>query len=126
MIVDDNPSDTLLLEKALNKFDVQAIETIRTATQAIDRIQDIFLENKPLPDLIFAGFSLHVFAGFSEMILWLKENPILKRIPIIALSGVHNPKERTKALAIGVDEYHEKPLGRDLTTLVRCIVGTYL
>ena len=75
---------------------------------------------KEHPDLIICDLQMPVMNGY-EVVRELKEDPLLRPIPIIALTALSMPGDRRNVLAAGFDGYMAKPI--DPETFVRTIEG---
>lgn len=64
------------------------------------------------PDLILLDLVLPGLDGF-EVARRLKSNAATQDIPILAISALARPGDRNQALAVGCDDYIDKPFGLD-------------
>jgi len=61
------------------------------------------------PDLILLDLSLPEMDGW-EVLKYLKQDPIMKTIPVVALTAHALVSDRNRALDAGFDEYDIKPI----------------
>lgn len=80
---------------------------------AQDGLQAIETVQKYSPDLILLDMMLPKVNGF-KVCAELKDNRSTKDIPIIAISALHEPVFRRKAIDCGADAYFVKPLDWDV------------
>ncbi|MBU2599235.1 response regulator [bacterium] len=100
LVVDDEIDILRILKKVLELKNYEVI-TASTGKEALERINetiDIVLLDIMLPDLM--GYDV------CEII---KENPALKKIPVIMLSAKTQMSDIRKGLDIGVEMYITKP-----------------
>ncbi len=102
VLIDDNDihleNTSLLLQK--NKY---VVKCISDSTKAVS----LLTEEKP--ELIILDIMMPGLDGFT-LLKSIKENTILKEIPVIILSGKPFLPEQRKALALGAEMYLTKPI----------------
>ncbi len=114
-VVEDNPDNRFLVQALLeDSYDLSEYET------GVDAVEG--LADDP-PDLILLDISLPEMDG-TEVLAWVRQQPGLKDIPVIALTAHAMAGDREKYLAAGFDEYVTKPiLDEDLLVeaIERCL-----
>jgi two-component system, cell cycle response regulator DivK len=100
-IVEDNP-DNLLLFRAMLE-DIYEVTTYETGPEALRGFQD------EQPDLILLDISLPEMDG-TEVLRRIDTDPLLRGIPVIALTAHAMAGDREAFLAAGFDEYITKPI----------------
>ena len=102
LIVEDNELNRDMLSRRLGRkgYDVLL---------AVDGETGIAMARSRMPDLILMDMSLPVVDGW-EASRQLKGDPLLRNIPIIALTAHAMANDRDKALAAGCDDYDTKPI----------------
>ncbi len=106
LVVDDDPDFLEIAEKVLQKIpDVE----IKTTSSGFDAGILVAEWN---PDLILLDFIIPDLNGF-EVTKKLKSNPKLKKIPIIAVTGITDPKKLEEVKRSGVDAVITKPIQPD-------------
>jgi diguanylate cyclase (GGDEF)-like protein len=105
MVVDDNRLNLILLERVLKDkgYDVCLIDD---ASQVIDTAEKVF------PDLILLDFAMPVMDGY-EVCKILKNNEMLRDIPVIFISAMSDTDDKVKALSVGAVDYVTKPFHDD-------------
>lgn len=108
LLVEDNEMNQDMLSRRLKKrgYEVLLAENGEEAVQ---------LGRAEVPDLILMDMRLPVMDGW-EATRQLKSDPSTHSIPVIALTADAMPSDREKALEVGCDDYHPKPV--DLKTLL--------
>jgi two-component system cell cycle response regulator DivK len=91
--------------------------------QAREGQEGINIAFRVKPDLILLDIQLPTMDGYTVARL-VRENPDLKRTPIVALTSYAMPGDREKALASGCTGYLEKPINPD--TFLTQIAGFLL
>jgi CheY-like chemotaxis protein len=129
--VDDDPNDTALLQAASRKaqvsFDIQNVED---GEQAIAYLSGMGRfanrERFPKPALVLLDLKMPRATGF-EILRWIREQPTLKNLQVIVLSGSELQSDIKEAYSAGANSYLVKPIGFDaLVTLVRSINVVWL
>lgn len=102
LLVEDNEFNRDMLSRRLikNGFDI---------TVAVDGVESVYLAKSVQPDLILMDMSLPVMDGW-EATLRIKDDPMTRHIPVIALTAHAMGQDRQKALEAGCDEYDTKPI----------------
>ena len=102
LIIEDSPTNMKLVVEILSSANHVTLE----AKCAADGILIARLEH---PDLILMDMHLPDMDGMAATGV-LKSDPITQMIPIIALTADAMKGDRERALAVGCDEYIEKPV----------------
>lgn len=92
---------------------IQLLEDDYHILTAFDGAAGIELAERARPDLILMDLSLPVIDGW-EATRRLKANPVLRSIPIIALTAHAMSGDEGRARAAGCDAYLSKPINEDL------------
>jgi len=100
-IVDDNDANLTMAASALE--DMYRVLTIPSAEKMF------LLLGKKKPDLILLDIEMPEMGGF-EAISVLKENPELKDIPVVFITGWTNEKLVSDAFQAGVLDVVKKPI----------------
>lgn len=102
LLVEDNDMNRDMLSRRLERKGYEIFVALN-GHEAIIKALEI------LPDIILMDMSLPLLNGW-EASQRIKENPIVKNIPIIALTAHAMRGDREKALASGCDDYDTKPV----------------
>jgi Response regulator containing a CheY-like receiver domain and an HD-GYP domain len=105
LIVEDVEINTDLL--------IQLLEDDYELVTAADGAAGLAVARREMPDLILLDLSLPVMDGW-ETARRLKEDPVLRHIPVIALTAHAMRGDEERALASGCDDYLSKPIDEDL------------
>ncbi len=102
LVVEDNEMNRDMLSRRLerNGFDVSI---------AVNGVEALESAQANLPDLILMDLSLPEMDGW-EATRQLKEDPITRPIPVIALTAHAMAGEKERALAAGCNDYDTKPV----------------
>ncbi|MHB9025533.1 MAG: response regulator [Armatimonadota bacterium] len=102
LVIEDNPTNLELMVYLLQAFH----HTVFTASDGEEGIQ---ITIRHLPDLIICDVHLPNVDGYA-VARRLKEHPLLRRIPLIAVTALAMVGDRDKVLAAGFDGYIAKPI----------------
>jgi putative two-component system response regulator len=103
LIVDDQPSNTLLLEGILEEEDYTAYRSITDSRRALP----VFLEYQP--DLILLDLQMPHLNGFEVMKQLRSHIPLKAFLPIVVLTADITPEARRQALSEGAMDFLTKP-----------------
>lgn len=117
MVVDDDPNDLFLIEKAFR--DIGVTDPIRTINSGRDAIAYIMGEGKysdrsvyVYPSFITIDLKMPGTDGF-DVLEHLKENPEWAIIPTVVLTSSRDLDDIKKAYMLGASSYHVKPTSPD-------------
>lgn len=102
LIVDDEPFNIEVLEQALDETNYQVIFA-SNGQEALGKIQS------EQPDLILLDLMMPVMDGF-QVLAKVKDDPMLRDIPIIIVSAEHDSKSVVKGIKQGAEDYLTKPV----------------
>ncbi len=113
LIVEDEPD---------NQEIVRAVVEDMVGCQAVlaaDGVEALARVSEALPSLVLLDLMLPKMDGY-EVARRLKNDPLSRHVPIIAITALARPADRTRALECGCDDYVDKPFDLDaLETKVR-------
>ncbi len=96
LVVEDNPTDVYILQKALERaqvtFELTHLENGEAA-------MEFLLGQARLPDLIVLDINLPRITG-DELLRHIRKSPCLERIPVIVLTGVDD---------VSIAQYRNRP-----------------
>lgn len=102
LIADDEPFNVEVLEQALDETDYQII-TAANGQEAWEKIQS------EQPDLILLDLMMPIMDGFA-VLAKVKEDAMLRDIPIIIVSAEQDSKSVVKGIKQGAEDYLTKPI----------------
>ena len=102
LLVEDNEMNRDMLSRRLERKGFQIII-------AVDGAEGVAKAQTEAPDLILMDMSLPVLDGW-EATRRLKADPVLRNIPVIALTAHAMADDRQTAMAAGCDDYDTKPI----------------
>lgn len=105
LLVDDSSTNTLLLESALKKLNLN-ISTAYSGEEALS------LFNKKNFDLVLLDIMMPGMSGY-DVLSAIKSGEKNADCPIIMVTASARSEEETKAMALGAADYFEKPLDLD-------------
>lgn len=102
MIVEDNELNMKLFDDLLGAHGYQTVKT-RDGRQVLE------LARSHNPDLIIMDIQLPEVSGL-EVTQWLKADPVLKAIPVIAVTAFAMKGDEEKIRQGGCEDYVSKPI----------------
>src|SRR5436190_10565441 len=112
--VEDNADDVVLTSLAFRKAGVMVkLEVASDGDKAISNLQASG-PNSP-PACVLLDIKLPRLSGF-DVLAWIRQQPPLKRLPVIMFTSSLLPGDINKAYELGVNSYLTKP--SDLESLV--------
>jgi len=125
LLVEDDPNDALLVERALQRAGAtQEIRHLQDGEEAIN-----YLSGKPpfddgekfpLPSLVLLDLKMPRMSGF-DVLAWLRGRPELAGLPVVVLTGSIEPQDMDNARTLGAVAYEVKPI--DFGKLVEIAKG---
>ncbi len=114
LLVEDEPADASLIQRALRKGGViNSIRVVRDGEQALNylfgRGKYVDRAEYPLPGLILLDLKLPRVSGL-EVLRQIKSVEVLKRIPVIILTSSDESKDVNGAYDLGANSYLVKPV----------------
>lgn len=116
LLVEDNPVDILLMQRAFRSDTLAntSLQIVRDGDAAV-----LYLNGEgeysdraryPLPTIILLDLKLPRRSGH-EVLGWLKQQPELKRLPVVVLTNSRQTLDVDRAYDLGVNSYLVKPVG---------------
>lgn len=116
LVVDDTRAAAYVLGKLLQTIG-QQVQTTDSAQSAIEYVR------RDPPDLIISDISMPDIDGY-ELARMLRREPGLKGLPLVALSGYGEPRDRQLSKEAGFDYHLVKPVSLDaLQNLLQALPG---
>ncbi|MFN6499172.1 MAG: response regulator [Nostoc sp. DedQUE01] len=114
LLVEDNHKDVLLLQRALRKANIlNPVQIVNDGDAAVLYLsgQEPYGDRTryPLPVLILLDLKLPRRSGI-EVLMWLREQPKLKRLPVVVLTSSQEYTDINNVYDIGVNAYIVKPV----------------
>ncbi len=114
LLVEDQSNDVLLIRRALSKAGIaNPLQVVSDGDQAVaylagegdygDR------ERFPLPGVVLLDLKLPRRSGL-EVLAWLRQQPGLKRLPVVVLTSSTENKDINRAYDLGANSYLVKPV----------------
>jgi CheY-like chemotaxis protein len=102
LVIEDNPANLELMRYLLRAFGYSVVT-------ASDGVEGIDMARRELLDLIICDIHLPQVDGYG-VARFLKNHPVLRRLPLIAVTALAMVGDREKVLAAGFDGYIDKPI----------------
>jgi CheY-like chemotaxis protein len=106
LVIEDNPVNLELMTDLLEAFGFTVL-TARDGSIGIELVRQEKL------DLIICDIQMPGMDGY-EVAHYLKRDPMLRRIPLVAVTALAMVGDREKVLAAGFDGYIDKPITPEL------------
>ena len=121
LLVEDNEDDVFLMRQALKKADVQhPLVVAEDGQQAIEILQATLngTNQASVPSLVLLDLKMPRVPGL-EVIKWIRDQPLLRTLPIIVLTSSSANADVEAAYLLGANSYFAKPSDiRNLVDLV--------
>lgn len=122
LLVEDRPEDAELAMLALHEAGVDAVKWVKDGEEALD-----FLYAQPeaeLPRLVLLDLNMPKMGGL-EVLESLVNDELLRRLPIVVLSGSVEQRDLRRAYDLRVSSYLLKPVGVEQFMDTMKLVATY-
>ncbi|WP_138502380.1 response regulator [Nostoc sp. PA-18-2419] len=131
LLAEDDSDQVLLICRALRKANLmQCLQVVSNGEAAISYLcgegEYADRERYPLPILVLLDLKMPRKSGF-EVLEWLKQQPKLRRLPVIVLTTSKETIDVHKAYDLGVNSYLVKPVAfSDLTAMIKLLEAYWL
>lgn len=117
LLADDDPNDVFLLQRAFQKTNIaNPLQVVRDGEEAMaylsGQAQYADRQRHPLPVLLLLDLKMPRKSGF-EVLRWLRQQSVLKRLPVVVLTSSNQSPDINKAFDLGANSYIVKPGGFD-------------
>lgn len=114
LLVEDNPKDILLIQRAFRKAGIiNPLQVVNDGDAAVLYLsgEEPYSERShyPLPVLVLLDLKLPRRSG-AEVLMWLRQQPILKRMPVVVLTSSREYGDVNHLYDLGVNAYMVKPV----------------
>ncbi len=126
LLVEDDPNDVFLMQRALRKAKlVNPVQVVEDGEKALAYLegQGPYADRAlyPLPVLILLDLKLPRKSGL-EVLAWLRQQPGLRRIPVVVLTSSKEHADVNRAYDLGSNSYLVKPVGlEEMVELVKTL-----
>ncbi|MEN6321417.1 MAG: response regulator [Syntrophaceae bacterium] len=128
LLVEDDPGDVELIMEGLKESKIAInLEVIEDGAKALQYLhKEEPYQNISLPDLILLDLNLPKMDG-REVLKKIKEDPFLRRIPVVILTTSDAETDIVKSYTLGANCYITKPITLDgFIEVVQTIEGFWL
>ena len=109
LLVEDNPNDAELTQRALKKSDLGArLAIARDGAEALDYL----LGNRPRPKVVFLDLKLPKIDGI-EVLRRVRAEERTRSLPIVVLTSSQEERDINECYKLGVNSYVVKPVEFD-------------
>jgi CheY-like chemotaxis protein len=116
LVVDDDEDDRVFIVRALKRALSNEIQTLNDGQELLD-----FLRSRPscapaeLPSCYLILLDLNMpFKSGHEALQEIRQDPVLRRLPVIVLTTSHEQEEVDRAYHAGANAYMTKPVSFDV------------
>lgn len=114
LLVEDNPDDVLLAQRALRKAALPvSMQIVGDGDEAVAYLEGTgrFADRgrHPLPGLVLLDLKLPKRPGL-EVLRWVRGQPGLDTTPVVVLTSSSEDEDVQKAYALGANSYLQKPV----------------
>lgn len=118
LLVEDNPRDADLFRLAFEEVSGFAgIVVVSTVDQAMAYLRGsgVYADRSqyPIPRLLFLDLSLPTANDGFNLIQWIRQEPFIRRLPIIVLTANRSTVDINHAYDLGINSYLLKPFDHD-------------
>ncbi|MBI4289854.1 MAG: response regulator [Betaproteobacteria bacterium] len=129
LLVEDNPSDLELAQRALREYNLGTkVQIARDGEEALDFIfcREQFAGKRPgqLPRVILLDLKLPLIDGM-EVLRQVRADPRTHHVPVVVLTASNEERDVAESYALGVNSYITKPVDFDQFREAMRVIGTY-
>jgi CheY-like chemotaxis protein len=125
-MVEDDENDVYFIQRAFKRAEISnPLHYVRDGEEAINYLSGEppydDREKHPLPHLMLLDLKMPRKNGF-DVLEWVREQPGLKRLPIVVLTSSREDSDVKRAYDLGANTYLAKPLQlEDLVQMVKAL-----
>ena len=110
LLAEDNRADALIIEEAIEAYDLPIdLHTVTDGQQAIDFIKRAESDpQQPCPQLLLLDLNLPKRSGL-EILKYVRSSTKWKDIPVVVITSLDSPRDRSSASQLGANTYFRKP-----------------
>lgn len=117
LLVEDDSNDILFIKRAFRRSKMEnPLQIVRDGDEAVAYLsgKGDFQDRNiyPLPSMILLDLKLPRRSGL-EVLEWLRNQPVIKRIPVVILTSSKENIDINRAYDIGVNSYLLKPVSHN-------------
>ncbi len=126
LLIEDNSKDVFLMQRAVRKAGItNPLKVVNDGDAAVLYLSGQAPYNDrnsyPLPVLILLDLKLPRRSG-AEVLMWLRQQPGLKRLPVVVLTASQEYIDINNVYDLGVNAYIVKPVAfNDLVEIVKTL-----
>src|SRR5215475_2605075 len=121
LLVEDNPNDAELTQRALKKSAIGArLAIARDGAEALEYLSG----GRPKPKVIFLDLKLPKIDGI-EVLRRVRADPNMRSMPVVVLTSSQEERDITECYRLGVNSYVVKPVEFDKFYKAVADLGTY-
>ena len=114
LIVEDNPTDVMLIRRAFSKANVgNPLHIVRDGDEAVQYLsgEGAFADRAahPLPAVMLLDLKLPRRSGL-EVLQWVRAQSPLRRLPVVVLTSSNQNQDVNRAYDLGANSYLVKPV----------------
>ena len=124
LLAEDDENDVLLVQRAFQKSNIaNPLHVVRDGEEAVAYLSGELhyadRDRYPLPVMLLMDLKMPRRSGL-EVLAWLRQQPGLKRLPVVVLTSSNQSPDINRAYDLGANSYLVKPAGFDsLVELVK-------
>jgi len=117
LLAEDDPNDVLLIQRAFQRTNVvHPLQVVRDGEAVVAYLSGQLpyadRGRHPLPALLLMDLKMPRKSGL-EVLEWLRQQPGLRRLPVVVLTSSNQSPDINRAYDLGVNSYLVKPTGFD-------------
>src|ERR1035437_9658494 len=112
LLVDDNPDDARFTTLALQRVGViSPVQTVSDGEEALAYLsgQGGFADSESYPPPVLVLLDLIAQKSGLELLAWMRQQPVLKRLPVVVLTASREAADINRAYELGCNSYLIKP-----------------
>lgn len=110
-LIEDDPTDSYISRMALERSIAMPLQIVGadTGRSALELLRH-HCQHFKCPNVVLLDLSLPDQSGH-EVLAAVREDPLLRAVPVVILTGSTDPDDERKARALGANDYWIKPMG---------------